>query len=208
MLPIIGRFGDSKATFSKEGCGFRLLCNGDRNAFDQIYHTYWQKLFLYVVKVIRDKDAAEDIVQEIFVSLWQRRMEIANQSTLSGYLFTAARFKGINFIQDQLKKGKHVERLIDHFTSRQDTLNESIAAKELNTLIDHELEKLPSKMREVFVLSRKENLSHKEISEKLQISDKTVKKQINNALKHFRIVLNHDVVLSAGLLFHWLLLQK
>lgn len=187
---------------------FRLLCNGDRNAFDQIYHTYWQKLFLYVVKVIRDKDAAEDIVQEIFVSLWQRRMEISNQSTLSGYLFTAARFKGINFIQDQLKKGKHVERLIDHFTSRQDTLNESIEAKELNTLIDHELEKLPSKMREVFVLSRKENLSHKEISEKLQISDKTVKKQINNALKHFRIVLNHDAVLSAGLLFHWLLLQK
>lgn len=184
---------------------FRLLCQGDRDAFDQVYNSYWHRLFLYVVKVIRDQDAAEDIVQEIFVSLWLRKSEISSQSSLSGYLFTAARFKGINFVQDQLKKGKHNESLISHFTSRQDTLNEAFEAKELNSLIDIELEKLPPKMREVFVLSRKENLSHKEISEQLQISDKTVKKQINNALKHFRIALNYDALLCAGCLLNCLL---
>lgn len=186
---------------------FCLLCEGDLDAFDQIYNAYWQKLFLYVVKVIRDKEAAEDIVQEIFVSLWSRREEISDQRTLSGYLFTAARFKGINFVQDQLKKGQHLDSLIDHFTARQDTLNESIEARELNAIIDDEIEKLPAKMRDVFVLSRREQLSHKEISDKLQISDKTVKKQINNALKHFRMVLNHDAVLSVSVIFHWLLLN-
>lgn len=184
---------------------FHLLCKGDKAAFDQIYSMYWQRLFVYVVKVIRDREAAEDIVQEIFVSLWLRREEIAEQSSLSGYLFTAARFKGISYVQAQLKKGKHEESLITHFNSRQDTLNEFIEAKELHTIIDDEIEKLPAKMRDVFVLSRREQLSHKEISEKLQISDKTVKKQINNALKHFRLVLNQDAVLSASLIFHWVL---
>lgn len=186
---------------------FRLLCNGDRAAFDQIYNTYWQRLFLYVVKVIRDREAAEDIVQEIFISLWSRREEIADQRTLSGYLFTAARFKGINFVQDQLKKGRHEESLIQHFNTPQHTINELMAAKELSVIIDDEIEKLPAKMRNIFVLSRREQLSHKEISEKLQISDKTVKKQINNALKHFKTVLNYDSAFTACLLLHWFLLQ-
>jgi RNA polymerase sigma-70 factor (ECF subfamily) len=183
---------------------FRLLCEGDKAAFDQIYNLYWQRLFLYVVKVIRDSDAAEDIVQEIFVSLWLRRKEITEQRTLSGYLFTAARFKGINFVQDQLKKGKHVESLIDYFKAPQNGLDDLMDAKELNRIINNEIEKLPSKMRDVFVLSRRDQLSHKEISEKLQISDKTVKKQINNALKHFKIVLNRKVMLCAGLVSYWL----
>jgi RNA polymerase sigma-70 factor, ECF subfamily len=184
---------------------FCRLCKGDQNAFNEIYNLYWQRLFLYVVKVIRDSDAAEDIVQEIFVSLWSRRDQISDQRTLSGYLFTAARFKGINFVQHQLRKGQHLESLIDHFTSRQDTLNEALEAKELSGIIDDEIEKLPAKMRDVFVLSRREQLSHKEISERLQISDKTVKKQINNALKHVRMVLYHDTILSVGILLHFLL---
>lgn len=184
---------------------FRLLCEGEKAAFDQVYNLYWKRLFLYVVKVIRDSEAAEDIVQEIFVSLWLRRHEITEQRTLSGYLFTAARFKGINFVQDQLKKGKHEESLIDHFNALQDGLVDLIQAKELNGIINKEIEKLPPKMRDVFVLSRRDQLSHKEISEKLNISDKTVKKQINNALKHFKFVLNRDAMLSVGLIIHWLL---
>ena len=165
---------------------FCLLCEGDKAAFDQIYNLYWRRLFLYVVKVIKDSEAAEDIVQEIFVSLWLRRQEITEQQSLSGYLFTAARFKGINFVQDQLKKGKHADSLIEHFSASQNRLDDLMEAKELNGIITKEIQKLPPKMRDVFVLSRRDQLSHKEISEKLQISDKTVKKQINNALKVLR----------------------
>lgn len=184
---------------------FRLLCNGNKAAFDRVYQLYWQRLFLYVVKVIRDKEAAEDIVQEIFVSLWLRRDEISDQRTLSGYLFTAARFKGINYVKDQLKKGQHLDSLVEHFTTRQDTLNEGIEAKELHNLINQEIEKLPAKMRDVFVLSRRDQLSYKEISDRLQISDKTVKKQISNALKYFKLVLQQDSTLTVSLLIHWFL---
>ncbi len=197
----------TKQLFPDDEKLFHLLCKGNKAAFNQIYDLYWQRLFLYVAKAIQDKEAAEDIVQEIFVSLWIRREEIADQRTLSGYLFTAARFKGISYIQDRLKKGRHQESLINHFTSRHDTLNEAIEARDLHAIINHQIENLPPKMRDVFVLSRYEQLSHKEISEKLQISDKTVKKQINNALKYFKLVLKHDAALTASLLFQWLLLN-
>jgi RNA polymerase sigma-70 factor, ECF subfamily len=179
---------------------FHLLCEGNREAFDQIYNRYWNRLFLYIVKAIRDKEAAQDIVQEIFVSLWIRRKEINVNGTLAAYLFTAARYKGISYVQDTLKKSKHAETLATYLVERQDVVNEDYAAKELNAIIEIEIEKLPVKMREVFVLSRQENLSHKEISEKLNISDKTVKKQINNALKHFKLVLNKDAVFLFGFL--------
>ena len=194
----------TKQLYPNEEKLFSLLCEGDKAAFDQIYNLYWQRLYLYVVKAIRNSEAAEDIVQEIFVSLWLRRTEITEQRILSGYLFAAARFKGINFVQDQLKKGKHISSLMEHFNAAPERVDELMEAKELNSIVNSELEKLPSKMRHVFVLSRREQLSHKEISEKLQISDKTVKKQISNALKHFKMVLKQDVVLTAGLVIHWL----
>ena len=169
---------------------FELLCQGNREAFDEIYTRYWDKLYVFVAKAIKDKEPAKDIVQEIFVSLWLRRESLKNSDSLSGYLFTAARFKGITYIQSNLKKTGCELSLVEHFTGRQDTLNEQYAAKELNSIINHEIEKLPEKMRQVYVLSRKEQLSYNEIAEMLQISDKTVKKQISNALKHFRLALN------------------
>jgi RNA polymerase sigma-70 factor (ECF subfamily) len=169
---------------------FEMLCQGNREAFDEVYTRYWDKLYVFVAKAIKDKDPAKDIVQEIFVSLWLRRESLKNTDSLSGYLFTAARFKGITYIQSNLKRMGCEPSLVEHFTGRQDTLNEQYAAKELNSFIDNEIEKLPEKMRQVYVLSRREQLSYNEISDMLQISDKTVKKQISNALKHFRLALN------------------
>ncbi|WP_256010156.1 RNA polymerase sigma-70 factor [Desertivirga xinjiangensis] len=181
---------DNFSGISEENRLFSLLCEGNKEAFDKIYKLYWKKLFVYLVKVIQDKEAAQDIVQEIFVSLWLRRDSIPHSTTLAGYLFTAARFKGISHIQASANKTKHLDNLIKYYSEQRDVVNEEYAAKELNLVLNKEIEKLPPKMREVFVLSRKENLSYKEISEKLNISDKTVKKQINNALKHFKLILN------------------
>ncbi|RZK79529.1 MAG: RNA polymerase sigma-70 factor [Pedobacter sp.] len=171
---------------------FSLLCEGSKEAFDQIYNLYWKRLLVYVTNAIKDKEAAQDIVQEIFISLWLRRETIPHSGTLAGYLYTAARYKGISYIQANLKESKHADALIAYFSERQDSLNEDFAAKELQLIFDKGIENLPPKMREVFVLSRKENLSYKEISQKLNISDKTVKKQISNALKHFKLILNES----------------
>ena len=166
---------------------FDMLCQDNRRAFGEIYSRYWDKLYIYTAKAIRDKEAAKDIIQEIFVSLWQRRQSLKNTQSLSGYLFTAARFKGITYIQRNLKNSGCEASLVAHFTGRQDSLNELLDAKELNTIINKKVERLPEKMKEVYILSRNEQLSYKEIAERLQISDKTVKKQISNALKFFKL---------------------
>ncbi|WDF77118.1 RNA polymerase sigma-70 factor [Mucilaginibacter sp. KACC 22773] len=167
----------------------KLLQEDSKEAFDLIYKRYWEQLFEYVANVVKDNDEAKDIVQELFVTLWLRRMELCELKSLKAYLFTAARNKGLTYIRDNISRNKYLESLTLFFDLEYDSVIQQMEANELTLFIDKEIAKLPPKMREVFILSRKENLSHKLISEKLKISDKTVKKQINNVLKHFRLKL-------------------
>ncbi|TSJ35894.1 RNA polymerase sigma-70 factor [Mucilaginibacter corticis] len=167
----------------------KLLKEDDKKAFDLIYQRYWEPLFTYVAKAVKDRDEAKDIVQEVFVSLWYRRGSLHPINSLQAYLFTAARYKGLTYIKNNSHKNKYLESLSLFFEQECASVAGQVEADELNLIIQQELEKLPPKMKEVFILSRTEQLSHKLISEKLMISDKTVKKQINNVLKHFRLKL-------------------
>jgi RNA polymerase sigma-70 factor (ECF subfamily) len=167
-----------------------LMLQDDRTAFDEIYFRYWKKLFLYSGKIVRDEDEAEDIVQEVFISLWKRRSELSNIASLSSYLHGAIRFKSLGYIRNNLYKNNYLSSLKSMFEEGVDMVNEYINLGELAGVIDTEISKLPPKMREIFVLSRVEQMSHREIAEHLNISDKTVKKHINRSLNMFRLVLN------------------
>jgi len=164
-----------------------LLNKSDKHAFDQIYNRYWKMLFLYLSKVIESSDDAKDILQEIFISLWVRRDNSEDIVSLKSYLFNAAKYRGFNYIRENTNKSHYLDSVTRFFNQHSPAMNEQFEADELSLLIDKEIDNLPPKMREVFILSRKENMSHKMISEKLMISDKTVKKQINNVLKDFRL---------------------
>ncbi|UOE47423.1 RNA polymerase sigma-70 factor [Mucilaginibacter sp. SMC90] len=164
-----------------------LLQHDHKTAFDEIYQRYWEALFAYVVRVVDDRDDAKDIVQEVFVSLWNRRFELNDVRSLKAYLFSSARYEGLSMIRKKSVRTKYLDSLANFFSEGSDTLNEQMDAGEMSRLIDAEINNLPAKMREVFILSRKNHLSYKSISEKLEISDKTVKKQINNALRQFRL---------------------
>lgn len=163
-----------------------LFLTNKQRAFDLLYNTYWEQIFVYVAKIVKDEDVAADAVQEIFISLWERTdvLEITN---LRAYLYTAARYKSISYIKDNLKKNNYVERIGKFLETYDQSLEQNLEAKELETYIDIQVKKLPPKMRQIYMMSRKDMLSHKEISEQLKISDKTVKKQIGNALKFFRL---------------------
>ncbi len=175
-----------------------LLHNGDRDAFDQIFNRYWRKLFIYAGKVVRDEETAQDIVQDVFISLWQRKAALVGVDSLSSYLHGAIRYKGIGHIRANLHKSNYAASIQAFFVDGCDSLNEHIDLQDLNEVIHHEIGKLPPKMREIFIMSRMEHLSNKEIAEKLNISDKTVKKQINRALNLFRLVLDE----KSGSLLH------
>ncbi|NLR58654.1 RNA polymerase sigma-70 factor [Chitinophaga polysaccharea] len=167
-----------------------LLKEGNREAFDVIYLRYWEQLYFYLVKAIKDTEEAEDILQEVFVSLWKRRHNLGNITSLYTYLFSCVRYGGFRYIRQQMKKTTFRQSWGFLFSEADEVFEQQLEASELLHLVNREIDKLPLKMREVFILSRKEDLSHKEIAHKLNISDKTVKKQINNALKYLHLKLN------------------
>lgn len=166
-----------------------LIGMGNRSAFDVVYERYWERLFLYLVKVIRDEDEAQDILQDVFISIWNRRHTLNEVECLSAYLFTATRFKGLSYFKKLATQGRLIEKLPEYFTAEHFSPAEFHIAKELSITIDKEIESLPDKMKAVFILSRREELSYKEIGKTLQISDNTVKKQVHNALKIIRLKL-------------------
>ena len=171
-----------------------LISEGNKLAFDVVYERYWESLLVYIVRVIKDKEEAGDILQDVFISLWNRKAELSKIDCLSAYLFTAVRYKALVYLKKVAGKSKLMTILPESFSDLQTSSEELYYAKELSQLIDKEIENLPSKMKQIFILSRREELSHKEIAEVLHISDKTVRKQIQNALKVFRLKLQKEFI--------------
>ncbi|QNL51072.1 RNA polymerase sigma-70 factor [Olivibacter sp. SDN3] len=183
-----------------ESTSLLLLRQGDRQAFSKLYDLYWEMLYCYVVRVLRDKEDAMDVVQDTFISLWQQRAALGEVQSLQAYLKAMARYKAMKCIRDNIRKHDYLESLLDCFTQHEESPEGLMVAHELRGIIDAEIERLPTMMRKVFILSRRENLSYKEIASKLVISDKTVKKQISNALRILRSKINDPHVTSLLLL--------
>jgi RNA polymerase sigma-70 factor (family 1) len=177
-----------------------LLRGGDQPAFTEIYNRYWSLLYAHVYKMLRDKGDTEDVVQEIFSTLWLKKEGLSEATNLRGFLYVSARNRVFNLIGQQRVRQDYLG-VIAAFIGEADlgTLQQ-LDENELAGLLDSEIRLLPAKMREVFELSRKENLSHKEIAARLQLSEQTVKKQVQNALKILKPRLK-DAGLGAALLF-------
>jgi len=140
--------------------------------------------------MVKDEHEAEDLVHELFVSLWLNAAEMTINVTLSAYLYRAIKNRIFNLFAHQKVKVTHLESLQAYINAGDWQTDDQLRAKELALLIEKEVSQMPVKMREVFELSRNAGLSYKEIAERLDISDKTVKKQINNALKILRLKIN------------------
>lgn len=161
-------------------------------ALTALFNRYWEVLFLYVVRVLRDQEEASDVVQETFIALWQKRAGLPEIGSLRSYLIGVARYKALRSINLSLSQKHHRASLLDFFADTQRSPEAELMAGEMERVLNEHIDRLPDRMREVFLLSRREHLSYAEIAERLQISDKTVKKQIHNALKHLRSVLDEQ----------------
>jgi RNA polymerase sigma-70 factor (family 1) len=163
------------------------LSQNDQAAFTAIYERYWKSLFREAMNVLRSQKEAEDCVQELFVSLWNRRQALSITS-LRAYLHTAIRYQCIDRIEKDMIRGGYLEDFTTYLEANQTmpSIEEELYARELAANIDQVMDKMPDKMREVFRLSRQEHLTHREIANRLQISEETVKKQVYLALKILR----------------------
>ena len=163
----------------------------DQAAFTAIYRRYWECLFIATVKDINSKEDAADIVQEIFLSLWKRRQEVVLTGSLEAYLYTCIRYKIINFIQKHANEVKYIKAVTNLNTLICSNDAEQIMqSKKIEEVIQVVEMKMPPKMRAVYCKSRRENLTHKEIAAEMGISEETVKKHIQHAMKLIKSALS------------------
>jgi RNA polymerase sigma-70 factor (family 1) len=163
-----------------------LLQSGDHAAFTEIYNRNWEKLADAAYQRLHSREDAEEIVQEIFVNLYIRRQEINPRSTLEAYLKTALKFKVIDAYRAQQLHYSHIDKLIIESQERPIASDDQIDIKNLKKRILQATGMLPEKCREVFMMSRFEQLSHQEIADKAGISVSTVKKHLHRAMDSLR----------------------
>jgi RNA polymerase sigma-70 factor (ECF subfamily) len=160
-----------------------LLVKGDRNAYAAIFERYSRILIAHAYKMLGDQDAAGDIVQDVMLNLWEKRLQINRNMSLSGYLYTAVRNRIFNVLSHRKVVGKYAESIISYMEGTHAHSDESLKEKELISLLKKEIDALPGKMKEVFVLYKMEDLNYREIALRLGITDKTAKQQVYNAVK-------------------------
>jgi RNA polymerase sigma-70 factor (family 1) len=163
-----------------------LLKAGDREAYEQIYHRYKFVLHNHAWNKTRNREESQDIIQEIFTMLWAKRDTLDVNTNLSGYLYTSLRNYILNQIVHKEVQNKYIAS-IQSFVDQESVIADHLVREnQLKALIEKEIDALPPRMKEVFLLSRRENLSHKEIAELLGTTEQTVKKQMTNTLKVLR----------------------
>lgn len=179
-----------------------LIGKGNELAFSQLFERYWRSLLSSALKVLNDEQAAEDVVQEVFIDLWNRRadLKIAN---LKGYLHTAIRYQTAKLVSRTKFTTDHDEALqsMEAYTNPEIGLH----LNDLKNQIDTSLNKLTPRCKEIFVQSRFENLSNKEIAEHNGISIRTVENYLTSALSELRLTLGHESVITTIVVMYCLM---
>jgi len=180
----------------------QLLKQSDHSAYTEIYNRYFQLIYVHVYKKLQDEDQSKDIVQEIFASLWFKRDSIGFIGNIPGYLINAARYKIFDLFAHEQVKQKHYESLQEFLTSRPVISTDyQIREAQFKAYIDQQIAALPPKMRVIFEMSRKEELNHQEIADRLSTSVNNVSTQVTNALRILRSKLGL-LILTLMIIYH------
>jgi RNA polymerase sigma-70 factor, ECF subfamily len=160
--------------------------SGDEGAFQFLFEKHYKSLCYAAYKVYPDEHKSKDFAQEVFLTLWRKRNKVEIHTSLQAFLRRAVVNKAIDYIRAQRLNFEEVPDTAEEQMGN----NEGVEFNEMKDLIHHTATQLPERCRMVFFLSRFEELSHKEIAARLDISEKTVENQITKALKLMRKALS------------------
>lgn len=170
------------------------LKNDDVKAFDGLYNIYSKRLYRFSFSILKNKEDAEEIVQEVFMKVWEKRKEIDSSKSFKSYLFTISYNHIITLLRTRLKEKAYLDQLEKQFIFDNGSSQDETDYNIMKSRIDRAVQELPKKRRQIYILSREKGLTHKEISEQLNISVKTVENQINLALRHLKKQLGDELL--------------
>ena len=162
------------------------IAEGDEKAFRVLFDQYWEPLYAATLTLVKAKEPARDLLQEVFLKIWNVRTELPGKENVKNFIFIVAR----NHIYNELRKKSHEEafseNIIRHFAEKSDTALEQLIHKEARQVLNEAVSQLPEQQRLVYQLSREQGLSQQEIASRLQISLSTVKTHMSRALSAIR----------------------
>jgi RNA polymerase sigma-70 factor (family 1) len=159
---------------------------GDVKQFESLFRSSYVSLVRYGKTLLKDPDTAEEIVQDLFYTIWKDREKIKIESSLNGYLFRAVHNRCLHYIEHSRIVEKHAEEMSFRQPESPESPSDILNYKELQAKIANILEKLPDRCGKIFYMNRFEGLKYNEIAEKLSVSVKTVEANMGKALKEFR----------------------
>jgi len=171
----------------------RNLKNGEAGAMEMLYKLHWKALYISAYNILKDKEACEDIIQDLFIRIWNGRDKLNITSSLPAYLSAATRYE----VYRRLRENRRYEPIVDEMINALSghTNYDDLELKELQSQINSVVDTLSPKCKNVYILSRNEQLSHKEIAGKLNISTKTVRNHLTQALHHLREGINQAIII-------------
>lgn len=172
----------------------RQLQNNSVIAFDTLFHKYSDNLFAFSLSILKNREDSKEVVQEVFTRIWEKRSELNPSKTFKSFLFTISYNLIIDRFRNNLKDREFKNQLFENTEFTEEKNLHKIDYDILSDKIQLAIAEIPAKRQKVFLMSREEGMSQKEIASRLGISVKTVENHINLSLKHIRKKLGNDVL--------------
>lgn len=176
------------------------LIEGEEDAFCELYAAYKNRLIYFAMRFLKSREYAEDIFQDAFTIVWQERRFINPDALFSAYLYTIVRNRILNQLRDLSYQDKLREQILSQAVNYTNETRDEIIANDLRQFISCALQQLTPRQREIFEMSREQQMSHREIAEVLGISVNTVQESISISLKTLRAYLEKNSIVGSDLI--------
>ena len=162
------------------------LRNGSQQAFEQVFIIYHQRIYNFCLRLLHVHDDAEEIVQKVFIALWEQKHQLNKSKSLAPYLYTIARYMIYQDLRNTVYRKAAFDEIAGNESGFREVTKDEVLFKELSGVLNKLIDQLPARQKEIFRMSRDSGLSYKEIALKLGITENTVDTQIRRALGHLR----------------------
>jgi RNA polymerase sigma-70 factor (ECF subfamily) len=184
-----------------------LLKEGSAAAYTELFDRYQPLLYIYSCKIVKDEDEAADLVQEVFLYVWDKKDSIEFNSSVLAYLYSAVRYKFFNLLDKRKVRNDYASSFRKFMEEGAPTTDDYLREKEMLRLIEYNVSLLPQKLKQIYELSRIANMTNTQIAEVLGISEKTVQNQLSLAIRQLKLKLtlqSFSIIMGSTFLFELL----